>query len=73
MQTLLILKVYKEEGIELGIQKGKEEGEYNKALEIAKNLIDILDTDTIRKFTVDKTEDIFTAPYQIKNNVKHTS
>ena len=37
----------KEEGITIGIEKGKEEGERNKALEIARNLLDVLDDVTI--------------------------
>lgn len=34
-------------GIEKGIQKGIEEGEKNKAIEIAKSLLDVLDLETI--------------------------
>ena len=36
-----------EKGIEQGIEQGREEGERNKAIEIAKNLLDILDDETI--------------------------
>ena len=36
-----------EKGIEPGIEQGREEGERNKAIEIAKNLLDILDDETI--------------------------
>ncbi len=39
------------EGINLGREKGKEEGERNKALEIARNLLDILDDATIARKT----------------------
>ena len=34
-------------GIEKGIQKGIIEGEKNKAIEIAKSLLDVLDVETI--------------------------
>ena len=34
-------------GLELGREQGKEEGERNKAIEIAKNLLDVLDDKTI--------------------------
>ncbi len=74
------LKVSKEEGMEIGREKGKLEGEYNKALEIAKNLIDILDINTISEKTGlsidiirklienrDGIEDISTNPYQTSN------
>ncbi len=74
------LKVSKEEGMEIGREKGKIEGKYNKALEIAKNLINVLDIDTIvektglsidiiRKLIKDKNaiEDISTNPYQTSN------
>jgi len=70
------LKVSKEEGIEIGREKGKIEGK----IEIAKNLIDILDINTIaektglsidiiRKLIEDKDgiEDISTNPYQTSN------
>ena len=36
-----------EEGIEKGIEKGMKKGEKKKALEIAKNLLDVLDNKTI--------------------------
>jgi len=36
-----------ERGIEKGIQKGLEEGERKKQIEIAKNLLDVLDVETI--------------------------
>ncbi len=36
-----------QKGIEEGIEKGIEKGEKNKAIEIAKNLLDILDDETI--------------------------
>ncbi|MCX6073744.1 MAG: hypothetical protein NTY39_05420, partial [Campylobacterales bacterium] len=35
------------EGMAEGIEQGREEGEKNKAIEIAKNLLDILDDETI--------------------------
>ncbi len=35
------------QGIELGIQKGKQEGERSKAMQIALNLLDLLDDATI--------------------------
>ena len=35
------------QGIEKGIEKGMVKGEKKKAMEIAKNLIDVLDTKTI--------------------------
>ncbi len=37
----------KQEGIEQGIELGKQEGEQAKALEIAHNLLDLLDDATI--------------------------
>lgn len=36
-----------EKGMQKGIQKGIKEGEKNKAIEIAKSLLDVLDVDTI--------------------------
>ena len=36
-----------EQGIEQGIEKGVEQGEKNKQIEIAKNLLDVLDIETI--------------------------
>lgn len=36
-----------QKGLEKGREEGKEEGERNKAIEIAKNLLDILDDETI--------------------------
>lgn len=36
-----------EKGIQEGMQKGIEEGEKNKAIEIAKSLLDVLDLETI--------------------------
>jgi hypothetical protein len=36
-----------EKGLEQGIEKGIEKGMQNKTLEIAKNLLDILDDETI--------------------------
>ena len=36
-----------QKGMQKGIQKGIEEGEKNKAIEIAKSLLDVLDLDTI--------------------------
>ena len=36
-----------EQGIEQGMEKGLEEGEKKKAIEIAKNLLDVLDDETI--------------------------
>lgn len=47
---LKALRIHKAEiktAEEKGIQKGIEEGEKNKALEIAKNLLDVLDNETI--------------------------
>ena len=41
----------KKQGIEQGIEQGMVKGEKQKAMEIAKNLIDILDTETIAKNT----------------------
>ncbi|MEG1829920.1 MAG: hypothetical protein RR309_10970, partial [Cellulosilyticaceae bacterium] len=46
-------------GIEKGIEEGIEKGEINKAIEIAKNLLDILDNETIASktgLTVEKVE-----------------
>ena len=37
----------KEEGLQQGIEKGVEQGEKNKQIEIAKNLLDVLDIETI--------------------------
>ncbi|MBN1077517.1 Rpn family recombination-promoting nuclease/putative transposase [Clostridium botulinum] len=36
-----------EEGIQKGIEKGIQEGEYKKAIEVARNLLDVLDDETI--------------------------
>ena len=36
-----------QEGMQKGLQKGLQEGEKKKAVEIAKNLLDVLDTETI--------------------------
>ncbi len=36
-----------EKGIKKGIQKGIQEGEYKKAIEVARNLLDVLDDETI--------------------------
>jgi len=41
----------REEGLKEGIEKGKEEGKKEKAIEIAKNLLDILDNETISQKT----------------------
>jgi len=38
-----------EEGLKKGIQKGKEEGKKEEKINIAKNLLDILDDETISK------------------------
>jgi len=38
-------------GLEKGLQKGKEEGRKEKAIEIAKNLLDVLDSKTISEKT----------------------
>ena len=40
-----------EEGIEKGIEKGRKEGKLEEKLEIARNLLDILDDETISKKT----------------------
>ncbi len=74
------LKVSKEEGIEIGREKYKIEGKMEGKIEIAKNLIDILDIDTIAEKTGlsidiirklienrDDIEDISTNPYQASN------
>ena len=45
------LKEGLKEGIKEGIKKGKEEGKKEKAIEIAKNLLDILDDETISQKT----------------------
>ncbi|WP_242862703.1 hypothetical protein [Clostridium botulinum] len=37
----------KEIGIEEGIEKGIQEGQYKKAIEVARNLLDVLDDETI--------------------------
>ncbi|WP_252237269.1 MULTISPECIES: Rpn family recombination-promoting nuclease/putative transposase [unclassified Clostridium] len=37
----------KEVGIQEGMQKGIQEGEYKKAIEVARNLLDVLDDETI--------------------------
>ena len=47
-----------EKGIQKGIQKGIEEGEKNKAIEIAKSLLDVLDVDTIALKTGLSTDEI---------------
>ncbi|WP_252230970.1 Rpn family recombination-promoting nuclease/putative transposase [Clostridium sp. ZBS15] len=36
-----------QKGIEKGIEKGIQEGEYKKAIEVARNLLDVLDDETI--------------------------
>ncbi|NFE95167.1 hypothetical protein FDF86_08460 [Clostridium botulinum] len=36
-----------EEGIQKGIEKGIQEGQYKKAIEVARNLLDVLDDETI--------------------------
>jgi len=41
----------REEGIQKGIQKGKDVGKKETQIEIAKNLLDILDNETISKKT----------------------
>jgi len=41
-----------------GIEKGKKEGEKKKAIEIAKNLLDVLDIETISKKTGLSVEEI---------------
>ncbi|WP_297424630.1 Rpn family recombination-promoting nuclease/putative transposase [Clostridium sp.] len=41
------IKTAEEKGIKKGREEGREEGEKNKALEIAKNLLDVLDNETI--------------------------
>jgi len=41
------LKTAEEKGLKKGIEQGIEKGEKNKAVEIAKNLLDILDNETI--------------------------
>jgi predicted transposase/invertase (TIGR01784 family) len=46
-----------EKGIKQGIEKGIEQGEHKKAIEIAKNLLDVLDDETISlktKLTIDE-------------------
>ena len=40
-----------EKGLQEGIEKGLQEGEKKKTIEIAKNLLDILDNETISKKT----------------------
>ena len=41
----------KEEGLAEGLQKGKEAGKKEQAIKIAKNLLDILDSETISEKT----------------------
>ncbi|MDR5588964.1 hypothetical protein RGC78_15990, partial [Clostridium sp. 5N-1] len=36
-----------QKGIQKGIEKGIQEGEYKKAIEVARNLLDVLDDETI--------------------------
>ena len=45
--TRTAINTAKEEGREEGLKKGREEGEKQKVIEIAKNLLDILDNKTI--------------------------
>ncbi len=47
LKTLRIHKAEIKTAEEKGIKKGREEGEKDKALEIAKNLLDVLDNETI--------------------------
>lgn len=47
-----------EKGMQKGIQKGIKEGEKNKAIEIAKSLLDVLDVDTIALKTGLSTDEI---------------
>ncbi len=44
-------KEAREEGIQIGVERGKQEGEYNKALEIAKKLIKTSDIYTVAEIT----------------------
>jgi len=48
----------REEGIKEGIEKGRKEGEHNKAIKIAKSLIDVLDIKTIAQKTGLTTKEI---------------
>lgn len=41
-----------------GIEEGREEGEKNKSIEIAKNLLDVLDDETIAEKTGLSVEEI---------------
>jgi len=41
------LRTAEKKGLEKGMQKGLEEGERKKQIEIAKNLLDVLDVETI--------------------------
>jgi len=41
------LKTAEKKSLEKGLKKGKQEGEKNKQLEIAKSLLDVLDIKTI--------------------------
>ena len=45
------IKIWKEEGKEEGREEGREEGKKEKQTEIAKNLLDVLDIETISKKT----------------------
>ena len=47
-----------QEGLEKGLQKGREEGKRTKALEIAQQLLDVLDDATISQKTGLTIEDI---------------
>jgi len=54
IQKLAIVKAKKEglqEGLQEGLKKGEEKGKKEKAIEIAKNLLDVLDNETISKKT----------------------
>jgi predicted transposase/invertase (TIGR01784 family) len=51
---LKLLRIQKAEiktAEEKGIEKGIEKGEHNKSIEIAKNLLDVLDVEVIAKKT----------------------
>jgi len=43
------LRTAKREGVEEGLKKGLEKGKYEEKINIAKNLLDILDDETISK------------------------
>ncbi|MCT4605535.1 MAG: Rpn family recombination-promoting nuclease/putative transposase [Marinisporobacter sp.] len=48
----------REQGLQQGLQQGREEGEYLKAVNIAKNLLDVLDIETIAMKTGLSVEEI---------------